>query len=67
MENQLSTFSQKAQLGAKKNILSEVLSPNVLAWDLEAPGTGGGERCEENTGSQLGRGSHFWSGVTTAG
>lgn len=37
-EKQPSTSSQKAWVRAKKNILSEVLLPNVLALNPEAPG-----------------------------
>lgn len=51
--NQSSTSSQ---VGAKRNIFSEVSLPNILELDSESPGVRGEERHETNVGSQLGRG-----------
>lgn len=49
-------YSTSSQVGAKKNIFSEVSLPKVLELDSEAPGVRGEERHEANVGSQLGRG-----------
>lgn len=53
MANQSSTSSQ---VGAKRNIFSEVSLPSMLELDSESPGVRGEERHEANVGSQLGGG-----------